>query len=64
MAKDPICGMMVDEKTAKWTSEYNFKKYYFCNERCKIAFDKNPKHYVKTQPFGACSPPVDPGRCL
>ncbi len=27
MAVDPICKMDVDEKTAKWTSEYKGKKY-------------------------------------
>ncbi|MCX6642622.1 MAG: YHS domain-containing protein, partial [Candidatus Bathyarchaeota archaeon] len=32
MAKDPICGMMVDEKTAKWTSVHDGKNYFFCNE--------------------------------
>jgi len=47
MAKDPICGMMVDEKVAKWISEYNGKKYYFCNENCKTTFDKNPKRFAK-----------------
>lgn len=47
MAKDPICGMMVDEKNAKLTSEYNGKKYYFCNERCKLTFDKNPARFAK-----------------
>jgi YHS domain-containing protein len=47
MAKDPICGMMVDEKTAKWTSDFNGKKYYFCNEKCKTTFDKNPKRFAK-----------------
>jgi YHS domain-containing protein len=47
MAKDPICGMMVDEKSATWTSEYNSKKFYFCNEKCKTTFDKNPKRFAK-----------------
>jgi len=47
MAKDLICGMMVDEKTAKWTSDYNGKKYYFCAEKCKLTFDKNPKRFAK-----------------
>jgi len=49
MAKDAICGMMVDEKTAKWTSEYNGKKYYFCNERCKLTFEKNPKRFASRE---------------
>jgi YHS domain-containing protein len=47
MARDPICGMAVDEKTAKWKSEYGGKMYYFCNERCKATFDKNPRRYAK-----------------
>jgi len=47
MAKDPICGMNVDEKTAKIKSEYNGKIYYFCAPGCKSTFDKNPSKYVK-----------------
>ncbi len=47
MVKDPICGMMVDEKTAKWSSEYSGKKYYFCSQACKTTFDKNPKRFAK-----------------
>lgn len=47
MEKDPICGMMVDEKMAKWTSEYKGKKYYFCNEKCKLTFEKDPKRFAK-----------------
>jgi len=39
--------MAVDEKTAKWRSEHEGKTYYFCNERCKAAFDKTPKRFVK-----------------
>lgn len=30
MAIDPICQMTVDEKTARFTSVYKGKKYYFC----------------------------------
>jgi len=45
MAKDPICGMSVDEKTAKFKSDYKGKTYYFCNQMCKTTFDKNPAKY-------------------
>jgi YHS domain-containing protein len=38
MAKDPVCGMDVDEKKAK--SEYKGVIYYFCCRACKEAFDK------------------------
>jgi YHS domain-containing protein len=46
MAKDPVCGMMVHEKTAKLKSEYKGKTYYFCNQSCKATFDKNPTKYA------------------
>jgi YHS domain-containing protein len=47
MAIDPICGMTVDEKTAKFTSEYKGKKYYFCAPGCKKKFDADPVKYAK-----------------
>ena len=46
MAKDPICGMTVDEKTAKLKSEHMGKTYYFCSQMCKTTFDKNPAKYA------------------
>jgi YHS domain-containing protein len=46
MAKDPVCGMDVDEKTAQWTSEYEGQTYYFCAPGCKQAFDKEPEKYT------------------
>jgi len=45
-AKDPICKMMVEESTAKWTSMYKGKKYYFCASGCKHMFDKDPERYL------------------
>jgi YHS domain-containing protein len=47
MAKDPVCGMMVDEKRAAGSSVYLDKTYYFCAPNCKVEFDKNPSKYVK-----------------
>ena len=46
MAKDPVCGMEVDEKTAPAKSEYMGKTYYFCAPGCKKAFDENPDKYI------------------
>ena len=48
MAKDPVCGMEVDEQKAAATSEYNGDTYYFCAVGCKKAFDADPDKYVKT----------------
>jgi len=47
MAKDPVCGMMVDEKTAKFKSDYEGNTHYFCNVSCKTTFDKNPTKFTK-----------------
>jgi YHS domain-containing protein len=47
MAIDPICMMEVDEKTAKWRSEYKGKTYYFCAPGCKKRFDATPEKYIK-----------------
>ncbi len=47
MAKDPICDMDVDEKTAAGTSEYKGKTYYFCAPGCKKTFDENPEKHLK-----------------
>ncbi len=45
MAKDPVCGMEVDEKS-KFKSEYMGKTYYFCSQLDKASFDKNPIKYA------------------
>jgi Cu+-exporting ATPase len=47
MVKDPVCGMTIDEKTAKGQSEYKGQTYYFCAAICKTRFDQNPAKYVK-----------------
>jgi YHS domain-containing protein len=47
MTEDPVCGMSVDEKTAKYKSEYMGKTYYFCNQSCKAIFDKNPQRFTE-----------------
>ena len=45
MAKDLVCGMDVDEKTAL-RSEYKGQTYYFCSPGCRKSFDKEPEKYV------------------
>ncbi|GAB4113273.1 MAG: YHS domain-containing protein [Candidatus Caldatribacteriota bacterium] len=60
MAIDPVCKMEVDEKTAKFKSEYHGKNYYFCAPGCKKKFEDNPEKYIdkekKYQPptHGCC----------
>jgi len=46
MAKDPVCGMTVEEKKAAATAVYQSKTYYFCAVACKEKFVKNPQQYL------------------
>lgn len=46
MAKDPVCGMDVDEESAAATAVHRGKTYYFCAEACKRAFEKSPDKYT------------------
>jgi len=45
MAKDPVCGMEVDETTAL-NSEHDDRKFYFCSAKDKETFDKDPHTYA------------------
>src|SRR5271157_1154910 len=40
MAKDPICGMFVDDRTATITRTIRGTKWYFCSETCAMTFEK------------------------
>ncbi len=47
MAKDPVCGMQVDEKKAAGTAKHDGKTYYFCSASCKIRFEADPKRFAE-----------------
>lgn len=52
MARDPVCGMQVDEQEARQkglTSEHQGQTYYFCGPGCKREFDQNPQQYAGQQ---------------
>jgi YHS domain-containing protein len=46
MAKDPICGMWVDENSSGFSSEFEGQTYFFCSADCKQEFDDDPERYV------------------
>ncbi len=53
MARDPVCGMDVDEKKAAAQSEHEGLTHFFCSRGCKEAFDKDPdKFKLKTSSSG------------
>ena len=47
MAKDPVCGMNVDEGKAGATAVHDGKTYYFCSAGCKATFEKAPAKYAE-----------------
>jgi xanthine dehydrogenase accessory factor len=44
-SRDPICGMTVDNVSAKFRSEFSGRTVYFCCRHCKEMFDQNPDRY-------------------
>ncbi|HKZ85903.1 MAG TPA: YHS domain-containing protein [Anaerolineae bacterium] len=46
MAIDPVCGMEVDEKTAKFKAEYKGETYYFCSPGCRYTFNERPEDFA------------------
>jgi P-type Cu+ transporter len=61
MAKDPVCGMTVDEAKAAGSAEHRGKRYYFCSRHCLAKFRAEPEKYLSagvpsrmdTPPLGA-----------
>ena len=50
VARDPVCGMLVDKRTAKNTlaapvNEQGIGTLYFCSADCKALFEANPAQY-------------------
>lgn len=48
---DPVCGMLVSEKTL-YKTMYKGSIYYFCSKRCLEEFEKNPEYYLTHAPRG------------
>jgi len=51
--KDAACGMMIDPAKAVAagnTLHRDGATYYFCSERCKRNFTREPEHYLALNP--------------
>jgi len=48
-AKDPVCGMEVEEKKAAAKAAYQGMTYYFCAAACRETFVKAPEKYVAVE---------------
>mgnify|MGYP001576669081 CR=1 FL=1 len=52
---DPVCGMKINKKEAKFSSSFENSTYSFCSENCKEKFESDPKKYVsETNHAGGC----------
>jgi YHS domain-containing protein len=49
MAKDPVCGMQVDEQKAAGQASFEGKTYFFCSASCKAKFEGDPKRYLQAE---------------
>ena len=50
VARDPVCGMLVDKRTAQDTmsapvNDKGVGTIYFCSADCKALFEANPAQY-------------------
>lgn len=46
MVKDPVCGMQIIKNEAAFVFHYEGKSYYFCSQKCKGKFEKEPKKFL------------------
>jgi Cu+-exporting ATPase len=47
--KDPVCGMSVDQKTAKFRADFGSKPYFFCSANCHDKFVAEPQRYAQAE---------------
>ncbi|HEX9674327.1 MAG TPA: heavy metal translocating P-type ATPase [Burkholderiales bacterium] len=59
-AKDLVCGMTVDPKSAAGVHEHAGVKYYFCSKHCLSAFKADPAKYL-AKPAQAAAPAAPKG---
>ena len=47
MPRDPVCGAVLNEKTAKFKIKHEGENYYFCSVKCKKRFKRNRRKFTK-----------------
>ncbi|MFN2492617.1 MAG: heavy metal translocating P-type ATPase [Pyrinomonadaceae bacterium] len=57
-ARDPVCGMSVNPKTAAGSYDYNGSTYYFCNTHCLRKFREDPKRFLDKSIESTAAQPV------
>jgi YHS domain-containing protein len=47
MPRDPVCGTILNEDTAKFKITHDGETYHFCSVTCKKRFKRNPAKFAK-----------------
>lgn len=45
MSRDPVCGVLIDEKLST-SLKFEGRIYYFCSESCRKHFHDIPEKYL------------------
>jgi Cu+-exporting ATPase len=45
--RDPVCGTVLDDNTAKFKITYDGETIHFCSLVCKKRFKRQPTKYLK-----------------
>lgn len=46
LATDPVCGMSVDPRVSRFTTEHDGTTYHFCAAGCQTAFERTPSAFT------------------
>ena len=53
---DPVCGMKVQPQSAKASTVFRERTYYFCSTKCQARFKESPETYADGGPQAAGDP--------
>ena len=56
--RDPVCGMAVDPKTAKYRADHGGHEYLFCSAGCRDKFLVDPQKYISAKPAAETHAPA------
>lgn len=59
LVRDPVCGMEVDRRTAKFSLDREGRTYFFCSAACKTKWESAPEKYLALAPDVSASKSLD-----
>lgn len=45
--KDPVCGMVIDPSSARWSYRTEGKSFSFCSSECRDKFQTDPSSFSR-----------------